>query len=228
MRFAVNSSGTGFTARISQVNRSSNLRFLITTFGCFLNQKNTRTFSAMVAKRCLTVSGGQASGVLGPYRFSDAQIHKTGLCCGRLHQIQSGLYSFSSASGSLCAGGSSGVIDSVSLRTSEDLYKSFSVCSEDRKYFSGASGIKISDNEHPLSNLGDTEIRAVKHHPFHAVPQVIKRGEDGRKRPALVMRKQSWYVLKQKIRRSSGLSQAGNLKEESSSGIFKSLSSASV
>ena len=69
---------------------------------------------------------------------------------------------------------------------------------------------------------------AVKHHPFHAVPQVIKRGEDGRKRPALVMRKQSWNVLKQKIRRSSGLSQAGNLKEESASGIFKSLSSASV
>ena len=36
---------------------------------------------------------------------------------------------------------------------------------------------------------------AVKHHPFHAVPQVIKRGEDGRKRPALVMRKQSWNVM---------------------------------
>ena len=116
----------------------------------------------------------------------------------------------------------------MSLRPSKDLYKSFSVCSEDRKYFSGASGIKISDNEHPLSDLGDTEIRAVKHHPFHAVPQVIKRGEDGRKRPALVMRKQSWNVLKQKIRRSSGLSQAGNLKEESASGIFKSLSSASI
>ena len=36
------------------------------------------------------------------------------------------------------------------------------------------------------------------------------------------------HVLKQKIRRSSGLSQAGNLKEESASGIFKSLSSASI
>ena len=35
-------------------------------------------------------------------------------------------------------------------------------------------------------------------------------------------------ILKQKIRRSSGLSQAGNLKEESASGIFKSLSSASI
>ena len=35
-------------------------------------------------------------------------------------------------------------------------------------------------------------------------------------------------ILKQKIRRSSGLSQAGDLKEESASGIFKSLSSASI
>ena len=36
------------------------------------------------------------------------------------------------------------------------------------------------------------------------------------------------HILKQKIRRSSGLSQAGDLKEESASGIFKSLSSASI
>ena len=36
---------------------------------------------------------------------------------------------------------------------------------------------------------------AVKHHPFHAVPQVIKRGEDDRKRPAFVMRQQSRNIM---------------------------------
>ena len=215
-------------ARIPQIDSITYRCFLVAAFGCLFDQQDPRAFSAVVAECSLAVSCGKAPGVLGRCRPADTQIHKTGSCCVRLHQIQPGLYSFSSTSGSLCTGGSSGVIDSRSLRPAEDLYKSFSVCSEDRKYFSGASGIKISDNEHPLSDLGDTEIRAVKHHPFHAVPQVIKRGEDGRKRPALVMRKQSWNVLKQKIRRSSGLSQAGNLKEESASGIFKSLSSASI
>ena len=68
---------------------------------------------------------------------------------------------------------------------------------------------------------------AVKHHPFHAVPQVIKRGEDGRKRPAFVMRQQSRNVFEQKIRRSFGLSQSGNFKEESAAGVVKALSSAS-
>ncbi len=124
---------------------------------------------------------------------------------------------FPSTSGSLCTGGPSGVIDSLNtLRPAEDLYKSFSVCSENREDIFRRIGDQIFDNEHPLSDLGDTEIRAVKHHPFHAVPQVIKRGEDGRKTlQALVMRKQSWNVLKQKIRRSSGFSRAQS--EESAS-----------
>ena len=68
---------------------------------------------------------------------------------------------------------------------------------------------------------------AVKHHPFHAVPQVIKRGEDDRKRPAFVMRQQSRNVFEQKIRRSFGLSQSGNFKEESATGVVKAPSSAS-
>ena len=68
---------------------------------------------------------------------------------------------------------------------------------------------------------------AVKHSPFDMVPQVRKRGEDGRKRPAAVMVKQSWHVLEQKIRRPSGFSQAGNFKEESTSCIVKSFSAAS-
>lgn len=68
---------------------------------------------------------------------------------------------------------------------------------------------------------------AVKHRPFDMIPQVIKRGEDGRKRPAAVMVKQSRYVFKQKIRRSFGFSQSGNFKEESTSCIFKPFSAAS-
>ena len=36
---------------------------------------------------------------------------------------------------------------------------------------------------------------AVKHSPFDMIPQVIKRGEDDTKRPASVMRKQSWNVM---------------------------------
>ena len=68
---------------------------------------------------------------------------------------------------------------------------------------------------------------AVKHRPFDMIPQVIKRGEDGRKRPAAVMVKQSRYIFKQKIRRSFGFSQSGNFKEESTSCIFKPFSAAS-
>ena len=99
--------------------------------------------------------------------------------------------------------------------------KRFSICSEDRKYFSGASGIKISDKEHPSPLLRDSEMGAVMHSPFHAVPQLVKRPEDSRKRPSFVMVKQSGYVFKEQIRRPSGLSQSGNFKEESSSGILK-------
>ena len=135
--------------------------------------------------------------------------------------------SHTSSAGSLRAGYSVCVVDTGALRASEDLYKSFSTCAEDRKYFSGASGIKIADKEQPPSGLRDSKMFAVKHHPFHAVPQVIKRGEDDRKRPAFVMRQQSRNVFEQKIRRSFGLSQSGNFKEESAAGIVKALSSAS-
>lgn len=68
---------------------------------------------------------------------------------------------------------------------------------------------------------------AVKHSPFDMIPQLRKRGEDGRKCPAFVMVKQSRDVFKQKICRPSGLSQAGNFKEESTSCVVKPFSSAS-
>ena len=59
------------------------------------------------------------------------------------------------------------------------------------EYFFPASFIKIADKEHPLSGLGDAEIPAVKHLPFHTIPHSLQRMEDGRKRPAFVMVKQS-------------------------------------
>ena len=74
--------------------------------------------------------------------------------------------------------------------------KSFAVISAERKYFSGASGIKISDKEQPSPRLGDVEIGAVEHRPFQTIPQLMKRGEDGVKCPALVMRKQSGNIFK--------------------------------
>jgi hypothetical protein len=49
----------------------------------------------------------------------------------------------------LCAGDSGRIIDSFAQPSMDDLYKSFCICSKDRKYFSGASGIKISDKEQP-------------------------------------------------------------------------------
>ena len=68
---------------------------------------------------------------------------------------------------------------------------------------------------------------AVTHSPFDMIPQVIKRGEDDAKRPASVMRKQSWNVFKEKIRRSLFFNHSGQFKEESASCIFKSFSPAS-
>ena len=63
---------------------------------------------------------------------------------------------------------------------------------------------------------------AVKHHPFAAIPQVIKRGEDDAKRPPLRMAQQSGYVFKEQIRRLSALSQPSDFKEKSSSCVVKS------
>ena len=103
-----------------------------------------------------------------------------------------------------------------------DLDKRRSCCFGERKYFSSASLIKISDKIHPFSGLGDPKIFAVKHLPFHKIPQSVQRMEDGRKRPAPVMVKQSGYVFKQQIRRSFCLSQPGNFKEQGTSWVRES------
>ena len=90
--------------------------------------------------------------------------------------------------------------DALSLSAGADLHKRRSCCFGERKYFSSALFIKISDKVHPLAGLRDAEIFAVQHLPFHTIPQSIQRMEDGRKRPASVMVKQAGYVFKQQIR----------------------------
>ena len=101
------------------------------------------------------------------------------------------------------------------------------ICCGERKYFSSASLIKISDNVHTAAGLGDAKILAVKHLPFHEIPQSLQRIEDCRKRPAAVMIKQSGNIFKQQIARLPGFSQSGKLKEQGPSGISESFSSAS-
>ncbi len=69
----------------------------------------------------------------------------------KAHQIKASFSTHTTRATSLGTGYAVGVVDSVALPTCDELYKSFATCAEDRKYFSGASGIKIADKEHPLS-----------------------------------------------------------------------------
>lgn len=101
------------------------------------------------------------------------------------------------------------------------------ICCGERKYFSSTSLIKISDNVHAAAGLGDAEISAVKHLPFHEIPQSLQRIEDRRECPAAVMIKQSGNIFKEQIARLPGFSHPGKFKEQGPSGISESLSSAS-
>lgn len=51
------------------------------------------------------------------------------------------------------------------------------------------------------------------------IPQVIQRGENGRKCAPFVMAQNSGNIFKQQIPGPPGLSQPGNFKEESASGV---------
>ena len=66
-------------------------------------------------------------------------------------------------------------VDALSLCAGADLLKRRSCCFGERKYFSSALFIKISDKVHPLAGLRDAEIFAVKHLPFHTISHQ-KRG----------------------------------------------------
>ena len=123
------------TAREAKVDGIAFMRFLIAFLRCFLNVENTGILPFEVGKGAV-LPGMQTSGVRRDLRITLRQIYK----------VESGL-----SAGVLCAGDPGRIIDSFAQPPRDDLYKSFCICSKDRKYFSGASGIKISDKEQPPS-----------------------------------------------------------------------------
>ena len=122
-------------AREAEIDGIAFMRFLVAFLRCFLNVENTGILPFEVGKGAV-LPGIQAAGVWRDLRISLRQIYK----------VESGL-----SAGVLCAGDSGRIIDSFAQPSMDDLYKSFCICSKDRKYFSGASGIKISDKEQPPS-----------------------------------------------------------------------------
>src|SRR5699024_8257516 len=88
----------------------------------------------------------------------------------------------------LCTGYSGWIIDPFSLRSGDELLKIFCIAAAERKYFSGTSSSKTCDNIQSPSFLWHSEVGAVMHTPFDTIPQFNKRGEDGFKCPAFVMR----------------------------------------
>ncbi len=100
-----------------------------------LDIKNAGILPFEVGKGAV-LPGMQTSGVRRDLRITFRQIYK----------VESGL-----SAGVLRAGDPGRIIDSFAQPSMDDLYKSFCICSKDRKYFSGASGIKISDKEQPPS-----------------------------------------------------------------------------
>lgn len=141
---------------------------------------------------------------------------------GQAHLIQTGFSAKAARLRRKGAAYSFWGVDSFSLRSGQDLYKRCACCFGERKYFSSASFIKISDKIDPAAGLRNAEIFAVKHLPLHKIPQSVQRMEDGRKRPATVMVKQAGNIFKQQIRRSFCRSQPGNFKEQGTSWIVES------
>ena len=122
-------------AREAEINRIAFMRFLVAFLRCFLDIENAGILPFEVGKGAV-LPGMQTSGICRDLRIAFRQIYK----------VESGL-----SAGVLCAGDSGRIIDSFAQPSMNDLYKSFCICSKDRKYFSGASGIKISDKEQPPS-----------------------------------------------------------------------------
>lgn len=122
-------------AREAEINGIAFMRFLIAFLRCFLNVENAGILPFEIGDGTV-LPGMQTSGVRRDLRIALCQIYK----------VESGL-----SAGVLRAGDPGRIIDSFAQPSMDDLYKSFCICSKDRKYFSGASGIKISDKEQPTS-----------------------------------------------------------------------------
>ncbi|GAG92947.1 unnamed protein product, partial [marine sediment metagenome] len=67
----------------------------------------------------------------------------------------------------------------------------------DRKYFWSGFFSSMSDNEHPLPILGNTEILAVKHLPLTVIPKLIQRSDNGFKGSPIIVAKESFDILKE-------------------------------
>lgn len=80
----------------------------------------------------------------------------------------------------------------------------------------------MSDNEHALAVLGDTEILAVKHLPLQVVPQLIQRGEDSAERAPLMVSEKASDVLKKQKPWLFRPSNPRDLKKENATGIAES------
>ena len=95
-----------------------------------------------------------------------------------IYKVKSRFRSLSAALACQTCACSFGTVDSLSLSSGYNLPKRRSIALGERKYFSGQSAIKISDNIYPFSLLRDSEIRAVKHTPFKRIPQLMNCGEN--------------------------------------------------
>ena len=124
-----NTPAAGVAACVAQVHRIAGLSLLVPHLGRLLDEQDAGAFRPMIGESRLPIPGREAAGGIRPCRDSRAQIHKRPL--GR-DDIQSSLPAHATSAGSLGAGYSVRVIDPGALRPSEDLYKSFSTCSEDR------------------------------------------------------------------------------------------------
>ena len=124
---------------ITQLYCIARIRLFVAALSGLFDQQHTGSLPWVGRQAGLSIPGCEAPDDLCLLRLPFAQVHK----------VQSGLAAFASGPGGLGTGYSCRVIDTGALGTSDELYKSFCVCSEDRKYFSGASGIKIADKEHP-------------------------------------------------------------------------------
>ena len=116
-------------ARIAQVHAVARRRLLIAFSGGFLDQQRPGAFRFMIGQRRLPITGGDAPGLPRPFWVPRAQIHKGHV---RRQQVQPGFHAEAATACRLGAGYSFRVIDPVSLRSADELYKSFCTISEDR------------------------------------------------------------------------------------------------
>lgn len=82
----------------------------------------------------------------------------------------------------------------------------------------------MSDNEDPFPVLGDTEVLRIKHLPLAVIPKFVQRSEDNRERISVIVREESFDVLKEKVRGSVKPCNAADVKEECPSCLSEAFS----